>query len=84
VPKVAFSRPFCLAFTLKTSEVGKRQRHEAERAKKCDAAKTLIWAGATPILGAFSRPTLRGVAPARHACCVTLFWPRAEIGANSL
>lgn len=41
------------------------------------AAKTLGWAGATPILTAFSRPKFRGVAPARHAGSVTVFWPRA-------
>ncbi|SRR6266436_2711472 len=29
------------------------------------AAKTLGWAGATPLLGAFSRPKFRGIAPAR-------------------
>jgi len=37
------------------------------------AAKTLRWAGATPLLGAFSRPKLRGIAPARHAGSVTVF-----------
>jgi hypothetical protein len=29
------------------------------------AGKTLGWAGATPLLTAFSRPKFRGVAPAR-------------------
>jgi hypothetical protein len=29
------------------------------------AGKTLGWAGATPLLGAFSRPKFRGIAPAR-------------------
>ncbi len=41
------------------------------------AAKTLGWAGATPILTAFSRPKFFGVAPARHAGSVTVFCPRA-------
>jgi hypothetical protein len=41
------------------------------------AAKTLGWAGATPLLGAFSRPKYRGIAPARHPRTVTVFWPRA-------
>jgi len=44
------------------------------------AAKTLGRAGATPLLTAFSRPKLRGVAPARHAGSVTVFWPRAGVG----
>jgi hypothetical protein len=30
------------------------------------AARTLGWAGATPLLTAFSRPKFCGVAPARH------------------
>ena len=41
------------------------------------AAKTLGWAGATPLLTAFSRPKFYGVAPARHAGSVTVFSPRA-------
>jgi len=41
------------------------------------ATKTVIWAGATPLLTAFSRPNQSGVAPARHAGSVTEFWPRA-------
>ncbi|SRR6266852_8547637 len=43
-------------------------------------SKSLIWAGATPLLTAFSRPKFCGVAPARHAGSVTVFWPRAGIG----
>ena len=34
------------------------------KAKKLHAGKTLGWAGATPLLTAFSRPKLSGVAPA--------------------
>ena len=41
------------------------------------AAKTLGWAGATPLSTAFSRPKFCGVAPARHRGTVTVFWPRA-------
>lgn len=41
------------------------------------AAKTLGWAGATPLLTASSRPTQSGVAPARHQTTVTVFLPRA-------
>ena len=41
------------------------------------AAKTLGWAGATPLLTASSRPNQSGVAPARHAGSVTVFLPRA-------
>jgi hypothetical protein len=41
------------------------------------AAKTLGWAGATPLLTAFSRPNQSGVAPARHQTTVTVFLPRA-------
>ena len=44
------------------------------------AAKTLGWEGATPLLTAFSRPKFCGVAPARHAGSVTVFWPRAGVG----
>jgi hypothetical protein len=44
------------------------------------AAKTLGWAGATPLLTASSRPKFCGVAPARHAGSVTVFWPRAGVG----
>jgi hypothetical protein len=38
------------------------------------AAKTLGWAGATPLLTAFSRPNQSGVAPARHQTTVTVFF----------
>lgn len=41
------------------------------------AGKTLRRPGATPLLTAFSRPNQIGVAPARHAGSVTVFWPRA-------
>jgi hypothetical protein len=50
------------------------------KAKNLHAGKTLKWAGATPLLTAFSRPKVRGVAPARHAGSVTAFWPRAGVG----
>ncbi len=38
-------------------------------------AKTLGWAGATPLLGAFSRPKLRGIAPARPEQLGAVVWP---------
>jgi hypothetical protein len=41
------------------------------------AGKTLGWPGATPLLGAFSRPKVGGVAPGRHRGTVTVFCPRA-------
>ena len=41
------------------------------------AAKTLGWAGATPLLTASSRPNQSEVAPARHQTTVTMFLPRA-------
>jgi hypothetical protein len=44
------------------------------------AAKTLGWAGATPLLTAFSRPNQSGVAPARPEQLGAVFWPRAGIG----
>ncbi len=47
------------------------------KAKKLHAGKTLGWAGATPLLTAFSRPNQSEVAPARHAGSVTVFCPRA-------
>src|SRR6202166_3346648 len=37
-----------------------------------DAGKTLSWAGATPLLGAFGCPRNRGVAPARGTECAFL------------
>jgi hypothetical protein len=47
------------------------------KVKNLHAGKTLGWAGATPLLTAFSRPKFRGDAPARHAGSVTVFCPRA-------
>ncbi len=47
------------------------------------AGKTLGWAGATPLLGllgAFSRPKFRGVAPARPVQLGAVFCPRAGVG----
>ena len=44
------------------------------------AAKSLNWAGATPLWPAFSHPNFCGVAPARHAVSVTVFWPRVRVG----
>jgi hypothetical protein len=44
------------------------------------AAETLGWAGATPLLTAFSRPNQSGVAPARPEQLGAVFWPRAGIG----
>jgi len=41
------------------------------------AAKTLGWAGATPLLTAFSRPKYRGIAPARPEPLGAVFWQRA-------
>ena len=41
------------------------------------AAKTLGWAGATPLLGASSRPKFRGIAPARIERLDAVFCPRA-------
>ncbi len=48
------------------------------------AGKTLGWAGATPPLGAFSRPKFRGVAPACPEELGPVFWPRAGIGTDIL
>ena len=47
------------------------------KAKNLHAGKTLGWAGATPLLTAFSRPKFGGVAPAHHAGSVTVSCPRA-------
>jgi hypothetical protein len=41
------------------------------------AGKTLERAGATPLLAAFSRPKLRGIAPARIEPLNAVFCPRA-------
>ena len=48
------------------------------------AGKTLGWAGAPPLLRAFSRPKLRGVAPARPEQLGAVFCPRAGIAASTL
>ena len=48
------------------------------------AGKTLGWAGATRILGAFSRPKFCGVAPARPEQLGAVFCPRAGIAASNL
>jgi len=37
-------------------------------------------AGATPLLGASSRPKYRGIAPARPELLGAVFWPRAGVG----
>ena len=47
---------------------------------KVTVEKTPKRAGATPLLGASSRPKYRGIAPARHAGSVTVFWPLAGVG----
>jgi hypothetical protein len=47
------------------------------RATDLHAGKTLRWAGATPLLGAFSRPKYRGIAPARTEQLGAVFCPRA-------
>ena len=49
-----------------------------------DVGKTLRWAGATPDLGAFSRPNFLGVAPARPEQLGAVFCPRAGIAASNL
>jgi hypothetical protein len=51
---------------------------------KVTQKKTLEWAGATPLLTAFSRPKFCGVAPARHRGTVTVFCPRAGVGESKL
>ena len=48
------------------------------------AGKTLGWAGATPLFRLSAAQKVRGVAPARHAYRVTVFWPRAGVGTNNL
>jgi hypothetical protein len=44
------------------------------------AAKTLRWAGATPLCAAFSRPKNRGIAPAHPEQLGAASWPRAGVG----
>jgi len=48
------------------------------------AAKTLEWAGATPLLGAFSRPKFSRVAPARPEQLEAVLWPRAGVAERKL
>jgi hypothetical protein len=50
---------------------------------KVTVEKTPNRAGATPLFRLSAAQKVGGVAPARHACCVTVFWPRAAIGADS-
>jgi hypothetical protein len=75
---------FTESFTSWNRHFLKRERDARTPEKKGAVKKTLKRAGATPLLGACSRPKFRGVTPAHHACCVTAFWPRAGIGANIL
>jgi hypothetical protein len=44
--------------------------------RKVTQKKTPDWAGATPILTAFSRPKSRGIAPARPEPLGAVFCPR--------
>jgi len=44
------------------------------------AGKTLGWAGATPLLGAFSRPKYLGIAPARPEQLGAVLCPRVGTG----
>jgi hypothetical protein len=75
-----FSCVFCEFFSLWSEQsllsVGDRVAMQT----KVTAGKTLKRAGATPLLTASSRPNQSGVAPARHAGSVTVFWPRAGFG----
>jgi hypothetical protein len=71
-------------FTLWRSEVLFRQRTGNAAQRKGAVDKTSNWAGATPLFRLPAAQVNRGVAPARRACCVTVFSPRAEIGADSL
>jgi len=48
--------------------------------RKVTAAKHQKRAGATPLLGASSRPKYRGIAPARPELLGAVFWPRAGVG----
>ncbi len=47
---------------------------------KVTVEKTPKRAGATPLLGAFSRPKFHGVAPARPELLGAVFCPRAGVG----
>jgi len=51
---------------------------------KVTVEKTPKRAGATPLFRLSAAQKVREVAPARHAGSVTVFWPRAGIGAGSL
>ena len=46
--------------------------------------KRLNQAGATPLFGGPSAQKFRGIAPARHAGSVTVFWLRAGVGEYKL
>jgi hypothetical protein len=54
------------------------------KSKELHAGKTQGWAGATPLLWAFSRPKCRGIAPARPEKLGAVFCPRAGVGTNIL
>ena len=51
---------------------------------KVTVKKRLNQAGATPLFGGPSAQKFRGIAPARHAGSVTVFWPRAGVGEYKL
>jgi hypothetical protein len=83
VKKVRFS--FCTSEIATSSPCPKRISRESknlgENAKtKIASEKTKNWAGATPLLTAFSRPNQSGVAPARPEQLGAVSWPRAGIG----
>jgi hypothetical protein len=54
------------------------------RKRKVTQKKSPDWAGATPLLGAFSRPKYRGIAPARTEQLGAVFCPRVGVGPGSL
>jgi hypothetical protein len=72
-----FSFFFSTFFTRNSGHGIDGQRFATTVAGKVTAQNAPNRAGATPLLGAFSRPKFRGIAPARHAGSVTVFWPRA-------
>jgi hypothetical protein len=75
-----FSSVFCKFFSPCPEQILLSVGDKEAMQTKVTAGKTLKRAGATPLLTAFSRPKICGVAPARHARSVTVFCPRAGVG----
>jgi hypothetical protein len=67
----------CHFFTRKRSKVLRFRTHTTQERGKVTVEKMSNLTGATPLFRLSAAQKVRGVAPARHASCVTVFCPRA-------